>query len=74
MVYYLGDNLCESDRNQLFGFDKRRLKMLYYDRIDQVKELMLLKVIIVKNIQFVIIGILIISSNFKALFVIVVII
>ena len=50
------------------------LQMLYHDRIDIRKELILLKVATVKNVWFVIIVFLIMDSNFKILYVRIVII
>ena len=38
MIYYLDDNLFESDEDQFFDFDKWVLKMLYYNRIDLQEE------------------------------------
>ena len=43
MIDCLRDNLFEADGGQV-------LEMLHYDRIDIAKELMLLKVITVKNV------------------------
>ena len=73
MIDYFDDNLFERDETSVLILINRSYKYILIELI-YVKELMLLKIIMVKNVYFVTIGLLVMGLNLKHVFVMIVVI
>ena len=73
MVDYFDDNLFERDETSVLILINRSYKYISIELI-YIKELMLRKIITVKNVSFVTIGLLVMGLNLKHVFVMIVVI